>query len=452
MSAPESSEVDRVSRKIVELDRFIRSNREKRRSYTYRLFRKPSKAKPKKGWLWYLELYRGKAFSLKTADEREARAIRKEVVEMEREGKLVEIQKGEKITLKDFSKEYLAVADEMVRLGEIRPNTARNDRCALQKFTAIVGHAMPMRSIGREIVRKFKDEYLLLHGRTERAMRGCNAYMRHLSTAWDWAMREDRTPSGEVVKPSYVEMNPFKSETGRRGERMKFKVTARQPGPLYPEEVAAIRAAMYRKFRSFMKDANNPDLSALQRGKASAYMQGVLDTDRVFLSLLLTGMRINEMVRFEERDILLTINAVKVRSTEAMGEGIKDYEERHIKLHPRLRMLFELMLPDVQKRVGLARLVFPRWTNTSSLSHRLKHFFDLAGVKKPPYATRASFASYLVASGEDIASVQRMMGHSDLATTQKYMRAFYNLKDGSYGADYIDKLGRACRDFRYATG
>ena len=439
-----------MSRKIVEIRKFLNANRQKNPSYTFRLFRHGVRGK-EKGGIWYLEMYRGKNFSLKTRDEAEARATREEIITLVRDGKLYELQKGEKITLGQFMKEYLALSEEMVLLGEIRPNTARNDRFALRKFVETAGAELPMRHVTRETVKRFKEAYLQELGATESAMRGCNSYMRHLSTAFKWAMREERGHDGLVTKPSYVTLNPFEEETGRRGERAKFKVTSRQPDPLYPEEITAIRAAMYRKFRGFMRDANNTALTRRQRELFREYMQGVIDTDRVFLTLLLTGMRYNELIRFEERDILMPLNSIKVRSPELLEKGIKDREERHIKMHPRLRVLLNNMFPSGLKRVGLTSLVFPRWTNESSLSHRFRYFFDLAGVKKPPYATRSSFASYLVAMGEDIATIQRMMGHADLATTQKYVRAFYSIKDGSYGADFVGKMEKACRELRHAV-
>jgi integrase/recombinase XerD len=83
-----------------------------------------------------------------------------------------------------------------------------------------------------------------------------------------------------------------------------------------------------------------------------------------------------------------------------------------------------------QRGPGLrdSKWLFPDESGTGHLgraafAHELKALAALAGVlpsKVSPHVLRHSFASHLLAHGADLRSVQQMLGHADIATTQIY--------------------------------
>jgi len=134
--------------------------------------------------------------------------------------------------------------------------------------------------------------------------------------------------------------------------------------------------------------------------------------------LYAAGLRVSELVNLPIDGIDLAVGYVRVR-----GKGGK---ERVVPIGERARLAVQAYLPQ--------RPEVPASVKTLFLSNR-KHamsavqFWRLlrqaalsAGIMKTvsPHVIRHSFASHLVQNGADLRSVQEMLGHSSIATTQIY--------------------------------
>jgi len=148
--------------------------------------------------------------------------------------------------------------------------------------------------------------------------------------------------------------------------------------------------------------------------------------DRAILELLFSsGLRVSELVGLDRDHINLKRREFMVR-----GKGQKD---RPIFISTEAAKWIEHYLA---KRADTAKPLFIRYSGSKQVDlsgnyHRLTarsvqrivaQAARLAGITKhvSPHTLRHSFATDLLMNGSDIRSVQAMLGHSNIATTQIY--------------------------------
>jgi integrase len=124
---------------------------------------------------------------------------------------------------------------------------------------------------------------------------------------------------------------------------------------------------------------------------------------------LYAGLRRAEALALEWADV--QADWITVRNK--VEHPLKDHEERAIPLHPRLRTI----LAGLGRR---ARWCFPtlrglRWQGTNFSRESAKA--GLAGMQ----VLRQTFATSALQAGVDIRTVQRWLGHSSVATTERYL-------------------------------
>lgn len=134
------------------------------------------------------------------------------------------------------------------------------------------------------------------------------------------------------------------------------------------------------------------------------------------------GLRVSEVVGLNQGDLDLTEGIARVR-----GKGRKE------RLSPLGRYAVEALNAYLPKRIlapkepkGREAPVFVnRFGNrltTRSVARMLEKYLKLSGLdlRTTPHTLRHSFATHLLDRGADIRSVQELLGHKSLVTTQIY--------------------------------
>ena len=134
-------------------------------------------------------------------------------------------------------------------------------------------------------------------------------------------------------------------------------------------------------------------------------------------TFLYTGLRRDELAHLTWADIDIQRRIVAVQAKD--GWHPKDYEVRHIPMAPRLHELLK-SLPRKDNA-----WVFSTSNGGPHMGHILSRDFRklvrICGIKGASLHTlRHTFASHLVMNGTDVYTVQKLLGHSSIKTTEIY--------------------------------
>lgn len=174
-----------------------------------------------------------------------------------------------------------------------------------------------------------------------------------------------------------------------------------------------------RLWKRLPQALNEPDVERLLTGIENTET-GI--RDRAILELLYgSGLRVSEAVSLDVANLNLEVGFVR-----CFGKGSKE----------RLVPVGRLALQALQRYLQTVRPRFIRRTpQTSAIfvnrgGHRLtrqrvwqlvRRYADAGQVKRiGPHGLRHSFATHLLARGADLRTVQELLGHANISTTQRY--------------------------------
>lgn len=252
------------------------------------------------------------------------------------------------------------------------------------------------------------------------------AYSRDLARYLDFLEREGRRTLGAVTSVDIATFLGRLKETGI-GPRSRARC------------LSSIR--MFHRFLMIENYADSNPASIIEAPKSISRLPATLSApevetllavpagdgegevrDRAMLELLYaTGLRVSELVSLKSRDV--NINAGYLMT---MGKGER---ERLVPMGESacaaLAAYVATVRPKADRRGDNEYLFLSRLGDRmtrQSFWNIIKKRAEQGGIRKriSPHTLRHSFATHLLENGADLRSVQIMLGHADLSSTQIY--------------------------------
>jgi integrase/recombinase XerD len=256
------------------------------------------------------------------------------------------------------------------------------------------------------------------------------AYRSDLEQYGEYLVRRGLDP----LQITAVELAGFVSALagGTEGRRPAAPATLQR-------KIACLRS-FYRHLRRDQLIDHDPT-SELRAPRSRARLPQVLSRDEV--ARLLSQPRGSTPTGLRDRALLETMYACGLRASEAIGMELSELDLEAGILRARGKGSKERLVPIGSKAIeslrayleqGRPRLVGVREERRVFVNHRgaglsrqglykiVQRHASTAGLadRMSPHTLRHTFATHLLAGGCDLRSLQEMLGHADIATTQLY--------------------------------
>jgi integrase len=261
------------------------------------------------------------------------------------------------ITLGELRKKYLMAIDTTHSIGSYR-----HSKTCLKSLIEFIGGDVNINEISKEQAEKF------IFGIYKRSKHSSSLHLRHLKAIFN-----------KAIDWGYLEKNPFKG--------IKLRIPTNNPVFINKQELDLI-----------IEKETNPTLK------------------QIYLIAFYTGMRRGEIINLEWDDIDMNNKLIKVRNKD--GFTTKSKKERIIPMN-------DLILDLLSNLTNSPGYIFLKQGNRFNPTYVCRAFKKCVRLAKMNddihfHTLRHSFASALAQKGVNLYIIQKLLGHSNFSTTQRY--------------------------------
>ncbi len=199
----------------------------------------------------------------------------------------------------------------------------------------------------------------------------------------------------------------------------------------------------FYKWLDKTKNIKNSAISVISAPKLPKYLPKAIESDDAFDMLdVVRQINKDEWQGYRDCAILSLLYGSGLRISEALGMNVNDIKNSDYIIitgkggKTRLVPLLDVVIENINLyikhcphkfKANSALFVGSRGERLSPriVQRNLEKVRNILGLsdKLTPHALRHSFATHLLVAGTDLRSIQELLGHSSLATTQRYTDA-----------------------------
>ena len=277
-------------------------------------------------------------------------------------------------------------------------------------------------------MKKYIEEFITqLHTEKNTSINTEMSYKRDLNKLIDFLEQKGIDSLEKVTKENLDEYIKYLEGLNRAATTISRSIASTKAFFSYAMDMGYINNDPSYKLKAPKVTKKNPDILSMKEvddllKQPSKFTPKELRDKSMLELLYATGMRVSELIS-------LTLNDVNVNK-----EYIICHDRKKDRIIPfgseAKKALLEYLDSGRNELLGAnvkSDILYPNCSG-GTMSRQgfwkiIKYYGKKAGIKSEltPHTLRHSFAAHLVENGADLKSVQEMLGHSDISTTQIYM-------------------------------
>ncbi|NTW75676.1 MAG: tyrosine-type recombinase/integrase [Candidatus Moranbacteria bacterium] len=284
----------------------------------------------------------------------------------------------------------------------------------------------------RILMRRFLEH---LEIELDRSPRTIDSYQRSLEKFFRMAdIRKPDDMTVQRIREYRIRLNREKTKSGEtlRKSTQTYHVVVLRSFLKYlsKEDVATVPSEKIEVGKTPTRQVDFLELDEVERLLAAASSQSLRGLrDRAILELLFSaGLRVSELTSLDRESVNLKKGEFSVRGKGSklrvvfLSDDARDALYRYLEKRRDMDPSLFIAVPVSKKGFVRERGATDLRLTQRSVQRLVKRYAAKAGIVKDvhPHTLRHSFATDLLQNGADIRSVQAMLGHASITTTQIY--------------------------------